>query len=252
MAENKWNFTEEELLEICGDPEIKKYSVYVTYRLFLSGSTETIHCNYIEAVHTNNYENTRVHVYFNSDNSFPFLGSGFNADALTMIIQLVENEETDNGYKLVSPKSNRWKEIDVTNQVSGGITVANLRTSNLFVSIPPLSEFEDENGDFYTLEYLNYPQNGENKLTFGDEMFLFGNVTTQAEAIAHSTDLPIKLPMNQFNTSTNKTWTEDSSVYITEIGIYDDDDNLVAIAKPTNPIEKNSNISRTIIFSIDF
>lgn len=254
---NKWNFTPEELLEICGDISIKKYSIYATYRLFLNNTLETIHSNQIEIIQTDNYENARIQMFFDSEKSFSFLGTGFTADKITVLIQLVENDVNDDVVTITSPRSDRWKEFDVTDQVSGGVVNAvNLRNSNFFVLIPPLSDFQDEEGTFYSLDYINYPQNvpvlNDNKLLFGEEFFFFGNIETKVEAIAHITDLPIQLPTNEFNTSTNKTWSADSSVYITEVGIYDDEDNLVAIAKPSQPIEKNSKIGRTIIFSMDF
>ena len=41
-------------------------------------------------------------------------------------------------------------------------------------------------------------------------------------------------------------------VYITEIGIYDTNKNLVAIGKLNDPVAKDATISRTIVFAIDF
>lgn len=252
MASN-WNFTDAELLEICSDLDIqKKYSLYITYRLY-SDDTETIHSNYIKKLDSDNIENGRVHMYFDSENAHKFLNNGFTANNISMLIQAVRNMETDSGYVLVPPKSNKWKEIDVTDQISGSGTPAeNIRGSNYFIDIPPIEEFEEGIGDFYDLDYINYPNQNTDRLTFGDEIFFFGNIKTEIQAIAHSTDLPIKLPMNEYNTSTNPTWDGESSVYISEIGLYDDENNLVAIAKLNRPIEKNSQISRTIIFSMDF
>jgi len=43
-----------------------------------------------------------------------------------------------------------------------------------------------------------------------------------------------------------------SSVAISEVGIYDENKNLVAVGKLNNPIIKDSTISRTISFAIDF
>ena len=58
--------------------------------------------------------------------------------------------------------------------------------------------------------------------------------------------------LGQFNSTTNPTWDSVSSVYATEVGIYDSNGNLVAIGKFNDPVEKNSNIARTIEFAIDF
>ena len=87
---------------------------------------------------------------------------------------------------------------------------------------------------------------------FGDEEFFFGNVESDIEAVVLTTDIPIYLPPDEFNTSTNKTWEENLDVYVSEVGIYDEEDNLVAIGKLNDPIRKAQGISRTIIFGFDF
>jgi len=89
-------------------------------------------------------------------------------------------------------------------------------------------------------------------LSFGDETYFFGVVETEIKADVYTTDISINLPLNEFNTSTNSTWDGNSKVYISEIGIYDSDKNLVAIGKLNNPVPKDSTISRTIVFAIDF
>ena len=60
-----------------------------------------------------------------------------------------------------------------------------------------------------------------------------------------------KLPQNEFNSSTNSTWNGEP-VYATEIGLYDDKYNLVAIGKFNDPMQKDANISRTVLFAMDF
>jgi hypothetical protein len=101
---------------------------------------------------------------------------------------------------------------------------------------------------------LNYPLSlpiDDNDLCFGDEIFFLGNVTTEIHADVYTTSLSIQLPLNEFNSSTNNTWNGES-VYATEIGLYDDKYNLVAIGKFNDPMQKDANISRTVLFAIDF
>ena len=105
----------------------------------------------------------------------------------------------------------------------------------------------------YNLDYLSYPIPAEtDKLCFGDEVYFFGNVETDIEADVYTSDLSINLALGEFNSTTNPTWDGISSVAISEIGIYDEDKNLVAIGKLNNPIIKDSSITRTISFAIDF
>ncbi|NKC10614.1 hypothetical protein HAU05_26850, partial [Klebsiella variicola] len=59
----------------------------------------------------------------------------------------------------------------------------------------------------YDLSYLNYPNELEtDRLAWGEEAFFFGNVKTDIKAIAYTTDIPVVMPLNQFNSSTNPTW----------------------------------------------
>jgi hypothetical protein len=64
--------------------------------------------------------------------------------------------------------------------------------------------------------------------------------------------MSINLALNEFNSSNNLTWDGTSSVYISEVGLYDENKNLVAIGKLNNPIQKDSTISKTILFALDF
>ena len=72
------------------------------------------------------------------------------------------------------------------------------------------------------------------------------------KATAYTTDIPIVMPLNQFNSTTNPTWDGSVPVSVSEVGIYDSVGNLVAIGKLNNPISKDSTIARTIVFAMDF
>ncbi len=238
-------YTKEELLEICNNlfqDLTKKYSVYVTYALHSDDDYgKTIHCNYIQKTDVDTNTGLKLQLGFN-ENSFRFLeNGGFSADNFVILVNVIENDKVGETYVTKPPKSNEWKiyNVDTENLLD------ELRDNVFFVSL-------DDDDGYYNLDHLNYPEAGEDKLSFGDEIFFFGNITTKVEAIIHTTDLPIRLPLNEFNVSTNETWDKGSSVYVSEVGLYDDENNLVAIAKLNNPAEKNSKIARTIIFALDF
>ena len=59
-------------------------------------------------------------------------------------------------------------------------------------------------------------------------------------------------PLNEFNSTSNPTWDGLETVYISEIGIYDSNKNLVAIGKLNDPVAKDATIARTIVFALDF
>ena len=107
--------------------------------------------------------------------------------------------------------------------------------------------------DTYDLSYLDYPTELEgDKLAWGEEVFFYGNVKSDIKATAYTTDIPIVMPLNQFNSTTNPTWDGSVPVSVSEVGIYDSVGNLVAIGKLNNPISKDSTIARTIVFAMDF
>jgi hypothetical protein len=239
------------------------YTVFISYSLIsLSGYTQAIHCNYIKSIQLDvgSPYLQQINIKFSSINDFKFLNdnitgsTGFTAQKIQILIQLVNNS----GYTSISdvkPNSSQWKIFDVTNQTSGYISGQTLTKLGITSTIYKVSLFNYDSMQSYNLNYLNYPTTGttdNNKLCFGDEIYFLGNVTTEIHADVYVTDLSINLPLNEFNSTTNPTWDGVSSVAITEIGIYDDNYNLVAIGKLNDPITKDSTISRTIAFAIDF
>jgi hypothetical protein len=147
--------------------------------------------------------------------------------------------------------------FDVTDQVSGFTTGTTfmLTPAKITSTVFSVPLYKYGSMTTYDLDYLDYPSHlsvDDDKLCFGDEEYFFGNVSADIEAIAYSTDLAINLPLNEFNSTSNVTWDRVSPVYITEIGVYDENQNLVGIAKLNNPIPKDATISRTIVFGLDF
>lgn len=235
------------------------YTVFTTYTLVPTGNTvgynQTIHCNYIKSVEieTDNLNIQEISLNFPNINDFKFLGNGtstsfgFPAHRIHMLIQtgLTTTE--------LKPDSSKWKVYDVTEQIttylSGQILTPTQLTSVVFKA--PLNIYESK--PIYNLSYLNYPSTSQtDALSFGDETYFFGNVTAKIKADVYTTDISINLPLNEFNSSNNLTWNGNESVYITEVGIYDSNKNLVAIGKLNDPVPKDGTISRTIVFAIDF
>jgi hypothetical protein len=236
------------------------FTVYTSYLLTsLSGYSSAIHCNYINSVQfdaSNPYVND-INFYFSGATAgdFKFLstgvatGTGFTANKIYMLIQLVSGTTT--------PDASKWKIVEVTSNISGFtgfITPLQLTNTKFKVSLLNYTGLTPYNLN-NAINGLNYPtrfSNADNQLCFGDETFFLGNVNAEIHADIYTTNLSIILPLNQFNSSNNSTWDGLSSVYATEIGIFDGNGNLVAIGKFNDPVEKNSNISRTVLFAIDF
>ena len=228
------------------------YTIFTTY--LLSGSTTSgystaIHCNYFNTLllDAENLAMQEVTMNFSNPDDFKFLSSdmntGFTAYKIYALIQTGVTTTT------LKPDSANWKMVDITPAgASQPLTVADLTTAALKI---PLAG----NHATYDLSYLNYPTKeptDDDKLCFGDEEYFLGNVTTDIHADVYTANLSVNLPLNEFNSTTNPTWDNESKIAITEIGIYDINKNLVAIGKLNDPIEKDSSIARTILFEIDF
>ena len=239
------------------------YTIFTTYVLVpISGNSEAIHCNYIKSLqlNSNNINVQEINISFSNPDDFKFLsgnltdGTGYTANKIYAIIQLINNS----GYTNISdvkPIPANWKIVDLITGSTGLLTPAKLTNQVFKISLLNYGGYSG-----YTLSYLDYPQkysSDDNKLCFGDEIYFLGNVTTDIHADVYVTDLSIILGQNQFNSSTNPTWLQiplssRPQVAITEIGIYDANKNLVAIGKLNDPLVKDSSISRTIVFDIDF
>lgn len=234
-----------------------------------TGYTKSIHCNYIKKINlgTTNPYVQEISLNFPDINDFKFLasdidvinsiGTGYTANRIHALVQIVSNAAF-NTYADVKPDSTLWKQIDLTPQVIGYTTGSTffLTPSNLTSTVFKISLLQYNNPVIYTpytLTYLNYPSSIQvNDLAFGASTFFFGNVETEIKADVYTTDISINLPLNEFNSSTNKTWDGLETVYISDIGIYDSNKNLVAIGKLNNPVAKDANIARTIAFELDF
>lgn len=243
---------------ISGDT-VAPYQNLVTY-----GYSNAIHCNYIERLETDSLANKGINFVVPDGSLFPFLrssieiqngydGTGWNARYLYALIQIL-----DGTGSTITANPAEWKIIDVTPQMDGystfsGSTIPTTAfNSSTIITIKVVDVI---NAPIYDLSYLNYPTDlpsDNESLAFGEEAFFFGNVNTEIYATAYTTEIPAVLPLNEYNSTTNETWDGLSPVVISEMGIFNNNNDLVGIGKLNNPIDKDSTIYRTILFSIDF
>ena len=247
-------------------------TAFISYILIPTGGTvvgnysQAIHCNYIKKINlgTSNPYVQEISLNFPNIDDFKFLataveqsgnpyGMGYTAHKIHGLVQIVSNSSF-NSFDDVKPDSTAWKQIDLTSQVTGSTTF--LTPTQLTTVVFKISLLQYDNASVfmpYNLNYLNYPSDSETEeLVFGDATFFFGNVETQIKADVYTTDISINLPLNEFNSSTNLTWDGLETVYISEIGIYDSNKNLVAIGKMNDPVAKDATIARTVVFALDF
>ena len=219
-------------------------TMFVTYRFTnTSAFTNSLHCNYYSKIvgpnnNCNPSDSENVGVRFGGDLSClktynDTFKNGFFAEKIEIICQKVTTGSR--------PQSDDWRIIDMTDQISantvnGYITEAAL-TGTTFVITKELYDAAEyppyDLGDYITLTPEN---NSLPQLNFGDEYYFYGSLETDIEATIYEMRYKVNLSNTEFQTSTNPTWNTTTKPYITEIGLYDDEKNLMIVSKMQSPV----------------
>jgi hypothetical protein len=86
-------------------------------------------------------------------------------------------------------------------------------------------------------DYIELSDSGTNVgLNFGDEYFFYGNLETDIQATIYEMRYQINIGSVNFQTSSNPTHTKGTPSYITEIGLYDSNKDLMIISKLQSPV----------------
>jgi hypothetical protein len=212
-----------------------------------TGVTSSLHCNYYSVLAANSSvtANTQnVAVRFGGE--FGFLGTneftGYTATSMKIICQLVTGD--------TRPSPTGWKQIDVTSAMTlsnGFITQTSLTGTTFQIGLDDYN-----NATTYQLQnYLDIPENGQTDvLNFGDEYYFYGNFETDISATIYEMKYLINLGRNQFTNTSNPTWTPATKPYITEIGLYDQNNDLIVISKLQSP-ELRQGIQQFVV-KLDF
>jgi len=181
-------------------------------------------------------DSQNVAVRFGSE--FPFLSdgsfgdgtlTGFSANSLKLICQIVIGD--------AQPSPTNWKEIDVTNEISGSTINGYLTVSGITGNTFQITSDLYNNASLYDLsDYIDIPTNGQTDiLNFGDEYYFYGNLESDITATIYEMRYLINLGRNQFTNTSNPTWTSGTTSYVTEIGLYDANKDLIVISKLQSP-----------------
>ena len=229
--------------------------MWVTYRLDSTGFTDSLHCNYYSVITgpgtgcTTDTQN--VAVRFGAE--FPFLSdgsfadgtlTGFSANSIKLICQIVTGN--------TQPSPTKWVEIDVTNEITGATINGYLTVSGITGTTFQITPDLYSSGSTYNLaNYIDLPQNGQpDLLNFGDEYYFYGNLETDITATIYEMRYLINLGRNQFTNTSNPTWTSGTTSYVTEIGLYDSNKDLIVISKLQSP-ELRQGIQQYVV-KLDF
>ena len=209
--------------------------MWVTYRLDSTGFTNSLHCNYYSVIAGPGLDchNDTQNVAVRFGDEFPFLSdgslTGFSANSIKLICQIVSGD--------TQPSPTSWVEIDVTNDISGSTVNGYLTVSGLTGTTFQITSDLYNNGVSYDLSnYIDIPLNGQpDVLNFGDEFYFYGNLETDISATIYEMRYLINLGRNQFTNTSNPTWTSGTTSYVTEIGLFDDNKDLLVISKLQSP-----------------
>lgn len=199
--------------------------------------------------------------------SSQFSGTGWNANKVQVMINEVDSDK-DKGFDHIPPDN--WRLIGTASSVttpndcgdvSGGIftggTNDNTIDPNKLIAHQFIMSKEDYDvGEQYLMKnnkFSAFTMNND-KLTFGDESFFFGNFDADIIATSFTTKFTIKMPNQEFNSSDDESFesTKDDNTYISEVLILSEDNKVVAVGKPTTPIKKNKSRFLTFQLKLDF
>ena len=234
--------------------------MYVTYRFSNTDIfTNSLHCNYYTKIQGPNIScggltEQNVSIRFGAE--FPCLNqptliptttttttttttlcpscdliTGFYADTFQVICQKVIGTGR--------PDPDEWKIIDFTPQISATTINGYLTVDSLTATTFTITEENYAAADDYNLnDFIPLVPNGTTtpSLNFGDEYYFYGSLETDIQATIYEMKYKVNLGQAEFQSTSNPTWTKGTNSYITEIGLYDSDMNLMIVSKLQSPV----------------
>lgn len=235
-------------------------TLWVTYRFRNLNSWQGMHCNYYMKVsgptQDCNLQSQDVIVDFKNNNyiQFPYMKNynnagqtkGWGATGFDLIVQKVTTGQRPN------PKA--WKVINYDQY----LVQTSVKPQNNGYIRP--TQFEDtsfvvtnslyNNAPFYNIQtQIQITPKNQDGLKFGDEYYFYGNIETDIQATIYQMKYLINLPSNQFTNTSNPSY-QGSNRYMTEIGLYDNDKNLLVLSKFNSP-QVRKDVQR-ITIKLDF
>ena len=206
--------------------------MYITYRLSTTlPFTNSLHCNYYPKLQGPNPGCTDVSQNFSVTfgNEFGCLPDLSYYNSIEVICQKVSGD--------TRPDPNGWKLIDVTSQMPS-FTVNQLSATTFVIT----NALYNAGASYDLNSYINLSTVGQtgSVLNFGDEYFFYGNIETEIQATIYEMRYLCNLSQNEFSYTSNPTWSAGTTSYVTEIGLLDENRNLMAISKLQSPIQRQS------------
>lgn len=252
----------------------KGYSYFVTYLAEADeygasssfGYGNSVPCGYIKKIDGINDINGNpqfLQITFQA-NGFPYMrnetdlgatGHGWSSNYIQV---LVSEQPTLDDYEVGSVPANSWKRMSDKSAGGNGVYRASddgdntidpaKLNSNTFV----VSQEDYVSGSTYSI--FSACTQYQDTLNFGDENFFFGVVDLQIFATTYKSVITVTASNELFNTSVNDTFDANlnEDTYISEVAILNENNEVVAIGKPTTPLKKNNGRYLAFQLEIDY
>ena len=216
--------------------------LWVTYlfRPRVNGGAQGIHCNYYQKICGPTLDcgsgEQNVTVTFGGDFQCmqQNLTYGWRAGEFWVLAQKTNTTSR--------PDPAKWRAIDFTQLLddNGFIDASNYIDPDGMTSLNfTISQTNYDSGIPYSLSSqvtVKLPNDSnEYAMNFGDETFFHGYLQTDIQATIYEMRYLVNLPSTQFTYSSNPTWSEGITPYMTEVGLFDTDKNLLVVSKFQSP-----------------
>jgi hypothetical protein len=244
-------------------------TIYLTYSLEMSAATglvSSMPCqDYIKLTNNSSgpkdiafrIDGTDFLSYMRKIENAGYDGLGFYATNFKLMYQKVVDPST-------RPDPALWSSYDFTSTAITGTIGTTIDPKLLENQIPTTNGFildliKDSGSTIFNLiPLLNMaPNSSPENLQFGDERLFYGNVGTYIGATIYKTIFDFRVNSGQFNATTNPTRSTDPStnppdIKVSEVGVYDNLNNLVCIGKLSKPVALTAGQTIMLELSIDF
>ena len=193
--------------------------------------------------------------YMRKRESVGYDGYGFFADNFKLLAQVIDKT-------LVSrPSPSKWRVIDFTTTNITDVTGETINPDLFENQNPNTTGFILTGGDYSGASATTFSLGDEldmssasnyGKMTFGDERLFYGNLRTYIGATIYKTLFNINIDGATIASTSNPTFGFGDDRYISEIGILDNNQNLVLVGKLSRPIRLGNTTTASLELTIDF
>ena len=240
-------------------------SLFMTYWLDTTGTTtmnSVLPCQRYLVLDNKTGVQQDVQFRINNTNQLPYMrklespgydGFGFSANKFYVLSQVVNKTISSR------PAADQWRITDFTTTNITGAAGETINPISLSNQNPNINGFILDGATYSGSSIFNLgleldlpSGTNYNKLTFGDERLFYGNLRTFIGATIYKSLFTINIDGATFGSSSNPTFTLGEDRFISEVGILDNNQNLVLVGKLSRPIRIADSSTAAIELTIDF